>query len=87
MGLVCDYTLCDRLPALPDWLSGDCNAVVHGLRLQLMLKKVMGKWALLWSFGTTEVLYGLPVKARGVQKQQSRALQAEIVNRKAETVE
>ncbi len=30
VGLVCGYTLCDRLPALPDWLSGDCNAsVVH----------------------------------------------------------
>ncbi len=33
MGLGCDYTLCDYLPALPDWLSGesdgDCVAVVH----------------------------------------------------------
>ncbi len=61
VGLVCDYTLCDRLPALPDWLSGDCIAVVHGLRLLLVMKKVKGKWVLLWSFWATEVLCGLPV--------------------------
>ncbi len=33
MGLGCDYTLCCHLPALPDWLSGDCVAVVHDLGL------------------------------------------------------
>ena len=27
--LGCDYTLCGHLPALPDWLSGDCVDVVH----------------------------------------------------------
>ena len=50
--LVCAYTLCDRLPALPDWLSGDCNAVVHDLGLHAVMKKeVMGVRVLLWSVG------------------------------------
>jgi hypothetical protein len=39
VGLLCGYTLCDRLPALPDWLSGDCNAVVHDLGLHSVMKK------------------------------------------------
>jgi hypothetical protein len=43
VGLVCCYTLCDRLPALPDWLSGDCNTVVNDLGLHAVMKKeVMG---------------------------------------------
>ena len=45
MGLVsCGCTLCDRLPAQPDWPSGDCVAVVHGLGHR-MVSKVMGmRW-------------------------------------------
>ena len=44
MGLVSGCTLCDRLPAQPDWPSGDCVAVVHGLG-QRMVSKVMGmRW-------------------------------------------
>ena len=42
VGLWYDYTLCDRLPALPDWLSGCCVAVAHGLGLQTVKGKVMG---------------------------------------------
>ncbi len=50
MGLVCGYTLYDRLPALPDWLSGDCNAVVHDLGLHTVMKKeVIGVRVLLLS--------------------------------------
>ncbi len=48
VGLVCGYTLCDRLPALPDWLSGDYNAVVHDLGLHTVMKKEV---LLLWSVG------------------------------------
>jgi hypothetical protein len=56
-GLVCGYTLCDRLPALPDWLSCDCNAVVHDLGLHTVMKKeVMGVRVLLWSVGAAGVL-------------------------------
>ncbi len=45
MGLVCDYTLCDRLPALLDKLSGGCIAVVHGSGLGSVIKvMVMGWW-------------------------------------------
>ena len=54
VALVCGYTLCDRLPALPDWLSGDCNAVVHDLGLHTVMKKeVMRVRVILWSVGAT----------------------------------
>ena len=56
MGLVCGYTLCDRLPALPDWLSGDCDAVVHDLGQHTVMKtrkEVMGVRVLLWSVPKT----------------------------------
>ncbi len=56
MGLVCDYALCDRLPALPDWLSGHCNAAVHDLGLHTVMKiEVMGVRVLLWSVGAAGV--------------------------------
>ena len=51
MGLGCDYTLCGHLPALPDWLSGDCVAVVHDLGLHTVMKKVKGMRVLQRSVG------------------------------------
>ena len=55
MGLVCDYTLCDRLPALPDLLSCDCIAVVHDLELQTVMGKVVGMRVKQWSVGAAGV--------------------------------
>jgi hypothetical protein len=54
----CDNTLCYRLPALPDWLSGDCIAVVHDLGLQIVVGKVMGMRIFQWSVGAAGVFWG-----------------------------
>ncbi len=54
--LGCDYTLCDHLPALPDWLSGHYVAVVHDLGLHTVMKKVKGMRVLQWSVGAAGVL-------------------------------
>ncbi len=60
MGLGCDYTLCDYLPALPDWLSGesagDCVAVVHDLGLHTVMMEVKGMRVLQWSVWAAGVL-------------------------------
>ncbi len=47
VGLMCGYTLCDRPPALPDWLSGDLNAVVHDSVLHSVMEEVRGARVLL----------------------------------------
>ena len=62
MGLVCDCTLCNRLPALPDWLSGNCDAVVHDLELQTdegdRDKVNWGRWGFVWLDFADEVIVG-----------------------------
>ncbi len=71
VGLWCDYTLCYRLPALPDWLRSDCDAVVHDLGLQIVMGKVMGVRVLQWSVGAVGEFQGWTSQARGVQGQQA----------------
>ena len=70
VGLVCGYTLCDRLPALPDWLSGDCVAVVHDLGLHTVMKVKGDEGVTMVSWGSRGVVR-LDFARRGDSKDSS----------------
>ena len=59
-GTVAIHTPCNRLPSLPDQLSSDCIAVVHGLGLRLVIQAMVAGW-LQGSFGASENWLGWAV--------------------------
>ena len=74
MGLVCGYTLCDRLPALPDWLSGDCIAMLHEFRTKKSIFKMTNGHAdsqreVIFSFSFSGRTFGLGERAAHRQPQ------------------